>query len=61
MIEVYKKRGKWCYRDAKGTLRKFDTKEEALGIDTSAPTKECDFCAEFICSCADKEVEGNIW
>jgi hypothetical protein len=37
MIEIYEKRGKWCYRDAEGNLFKFDTEQAAkssLGLET---------------------------
>ena len=37
MIEIFEKRGKWCYRDAEGKLFKFDTEEAAkssLGLET---------------------------
>lgn len=37
MIEIYEKRGKWCYRDADGNLFKFDTEQAAkssLGLET---------------------------
>ena len=37
MIEIFKKRGKWCYRDANGKLFKFDTEKAAkssLGLET---------------------------
>jgi hypothetical protein len=36
MIEIYEKRGKWCYRDAAGKLFKFNTEEAAkssLGLE----------------------------
>lgn len=26
---IYEKRGRWCFRDSEGRLRKFDTKEAA--------------------------------
>ena len=29
MIEIFEKRGKWCYRDAEGRLLKFATEAEA--------------------------------
>ena len=37
MIEIFEKRGKWCYRDSQGKLFKFDTEEAAkssLGLET---------------------------
>lgn len=37
MIEIFEKRGKWCYRDANGKLFKFDTEKAAkssLGLET---------------------------
>ena len=28
-MEIFEKRGQWCFRDEKGTLHKFSTKAEA--------------------------------
>jgi hypothetical protein len=46
MIEIFEKRGSWCYRDAEGKLFKFDTEEAAkssLGleiVDNGSETKK---------------------
>jgi hypothetical protein len=29
-MEIFEKRGKWCFRDHEGKLHKFDTAEEAV-------------------------------
>jgi hypothetical protein len=29
-MEIFEKRGKWCFRDQKGKLHKFDSAEEAV-------------------------------
>mgnify|MGYP001245118539 CR=1 FL=1 len=29
-MEIFEKRGKWCFRDQRGKLRKFDSAEEAV-------------------------------
>lgn len=37
MIEIFEKRGRWCYRDDAGRIHKFDTEAEAkssLGLET---------------------------
>jgi hypothetical protein len=37
MIQIFEKRGRWCYRDEAGRLHKFDTEIEAkssLGLET---------------------------
>ena len=36
MIEIFEKRGRWCYRDEMGRIHKFDTEAEAkssLGLE----------------------------
>jgi hypothetical protein len=36
-VDIYEKRGSWCFRDAAGKLHKFNTEEEALvaaGLET---------------------------
>ena len=36
MIEIFEKRGRWCYRDKAGRIHKFDTEAEAkssLGLE----------------------------
>ncbi len=36
MIQIFEKRGRWCYRDDAGRLHKFDTEAEAkssLGLE----------------------------
>ena len=36
-MDIYEKRGSWCFRDADGKLHKFNTEEEALaaaGLET---------------------------
>ena len=36
MIEIFEKRGRWCYRDAQGKLHKFDSEAAAkssLGLE----------------------------
>ena len=43
MIEIYEKRGRWCYRDEQGKLFKFNTETEAkssLGLETIDNAKE---------------------
>jgi len=38
MIEIFKKRGKWCYRDNTGRLHKFSTElaaKSSLGLETT--------------------------
>ena len=48
MIELFEKRGKWCYRTADGKIHKFATKEEAmrlgLGIEDGCSDCGCDPC-----------------
>jgi len=36
MIQIFEKRGRWCYRDEAGRIHKFDTETEAkssLGLE----------------------------
>lgn len=36
MIQIFEKRGRWCYRDETGIIHKFDTEAEAkssLGLE----------------------------
>jgi len=43
MIELFKKRGKWCYRDTNGRLHKFNTEAEAkssLGLEIVEDAEE---------------------
>jgi len=54
-MEIFEKRGRWCFRDSKGTLFKFATKEEAeiaIGI-------ECEDCECDPCECATEELDGS--
>lgn len=43
MIEIFNKRGRWCYRDTNGRLYKFNTEAEAkssLGLEIVEDAKE---------------------
>jgi hypothetical protein len=43
MIEIYEKRGSWCYRDEDGKLHKFGTEAEAkssLGLEIVKDAEE---------------------
>ena len=60
MIELFEKRGAWCYRDADGKLFKFATKEEALASQgVPEESEECDFCDCDPCEC-DEEYEDLL-
>jgi len=55
MIELFEKRGAWCYRDADGKLFKFATKEEALASQgVPEESEECDFCECDPCECDEE-------
>jgi hypothetical protein len=49
MIELFEKRGKWCYRDANGKIHKFATKEEAMYLGLGVEPEE----SEESCACED--------
>ena len=59
MIEIYEKRGRWCFRDDKGTLYKFPTEvaaKESLGYkEPLLKTCECEDCDCDPCECEDDE------
>lgn len=60
MIEIYEKRGRWCYRDEKGTLHKFDTEAEAkAALGWKDPVEEdcceCEDCDCDPCECNEDE------
>jgi len=62
-VDIYQKRGSWCYRDAEGKLHKFNTEEEAL--ESLGLNDVCDDCDCDPCECeeeyydGDKEEEGD--
>jgi hypothetical protein len=57
MIEIYEKRGRWCFRDADGTLRKFATEAEAkASLGYKEPLCGCWDCKCEPCEC-DKVLE----
>ena len=60
MIEIYEKRGRWCYRDEKGVLQKFATEAEAKAAlgwkePTCVENCECEECDCNPCECAEFE------
>jgi hypothetical protein len=60
MIEIYEKRGQWCFRDDKGTLYKFPTEaaaKEHLGIIDPTECCECEDCDCDPCECELEDVE----
>ena len=63
MIEIYEKRGKWCFRDDAGKLHKFTTKEEAmylgLGEAPSDVKKGCSDCDCDPCQCEEELSESD--
>ena len=45
MIQIFEKRGRWCYRDEAGRIHKFDTEAEAkssLGLEIVNDAKKED-------------------
>jgi len=62
MIEIFEKRGRWCYRTEEGNLLKFGTKEEAmydaLGTSPSSPQIcDCPDCDCDPCECVKEELD----
>ena len=51
-MEIFEKRGKWCFRDADGKLHKFNTKEalaHSLGTVPEVEEEEEEVC--YYCEC----------
>ena len=46
MIEIYEKRGNWCYRDQQGKLFKFNTEAEAKSSLGYLEPKEFEYASE---------------
>ena len=61
MIEIFEKRGQWCFNDASGKLHKFATEVEAkaaLGYkEPVLKTCECEDCDCDPCECELEDVE----
>ena len=54
-MEIFEKRGRWCFKDDSGKLHKFATEEEAK----SAAGTDCEDCECDPCECVTEEVDGG--
>jgi hypothetical protein len=60
MIEIYEKRGRWCFKDASDKVHKFATEAEAkAALGWKEPEEEacceCEDCDCDPCECEDDE------